>query len=70
MRNLNSLLTDTKLFFTKFVVDTVDFFPKSVNDWYAKRWGEKTYWWFLGDLKKSILDKHRESISRGGSPLF
>lgn len=33
------------------VRDGVDHFPKSLNDWHSRGWGQKLKWAFLRDLK-------------------
>ncbi|KAK2774063.1 hypothetical protein CKAH01_13286, partial [Colletotrichum kahawae] len=34
----------------------VDFFPRSINDWKAKRWGANHAWAFLKDFQKISID--------------
>jgi glyoxylase-like metal-dependent hydrolase (beta-lactamase superfamily II) len=36
------------------LVDIIDFFPKSVNDWKAKGYREKGMWEFLRDFKDAV----------------
>jgi glyoxylase-like metal-dependent hydrolase (beta-lactamase superfamily II) len=37
------------------ILDTVDFFPKSANNWKEKGWKEKTLWSFLAELTLGAL---------------
>ncbi|KAJ1303845.1 hypothetical protein OPQ81_008265 [Rhizoctonia solani] len=38
------------------LLDVLDFFPKSLNDWKAKGYREKGLWKFLGDFREAVGD--------------
>lgn len=42
----------------------LDFYPKTMNDWYQKGFGEKVKWLFLGDFESALEEKER-----GGKPF-
>jgi len=39
------------------VMGVVDEFPKTINDWKAKAWSEKTQWKFLNDFEEAIKNE-------------
>lgn len=38
------------------LVDIIDFYPKSANDWKARGWKESSRWRFLEDFKGAVAD--------------
>ncbi|KAK5128377.1 hypothetical protein LTR85_003045 [Meristemomyces frigidus] len=48
----------------------IDFFPKTLNDWYEKGVGEKVKWLFLGDFEVAVEAKEKggEAFSWGTYP--
>ena len=45
------------------MLDVVDFFPHSANDWKSKGWREKGLWKFLRDFHEAVKEMvdHRSS---------
>ena len=39
------------------IIDVVDFFPKSINQWKQGNWRELVRWRFLGDFKDAVISK-------------
>jgi len=38
------------------IEDVIDLFPKTVNQWKERGWGDEARWLFLGDFKEAITD--------------
>ena len=49
------------------LLDIVDFFPHSANDWKDKGWREKGLWEFLGDFHEAVKEQVEEGSTSQSS---
>ena len=44
------------------MLDLVEFFPRSANDWQKKGWKERGLWKFLGDFTEAVRDQAEDQL--------
>jgi hypothetical protein len=45
--------------------ETIDFFPRDVNNWKERGWGDVTRWVFLRDFKEAVIEKGYDGVDTG-----
>ena len=51
------------------LLNVVDCYPATANDWYAKGWARKSRWLFLNDFEDDVKDCVRSQRDRGYEPV-
>lgn len=50
------------------LLSVVDYYPATMNDWYAKEWAKKSRWLFLNDFEEDVREYVRNQKDREYEP--